>query len=118
MVCISTSEQPWWNKPSTNARGSRQSYACGWYTRILAHHGKLEHGSPVLPMTLEAIVLHYADNFDGDARGAIDHLQRDDANLGAFTERSLMHDTKLYRGRRPGTKSNRRQRVDTRPDIV
>jgi len=67
---------------------------------ILAHHGKLEHGSPVLPMTLEAIVLHYADNLDGDARGAIDHLQRDDANAGSFTDRSLMHDTKLYRGER------------------
>jgi 3'-5' exoribonuclease len=67
---------------------------------ILAHHGKLEHGSPVLPMTLEAIVLHYADNLDGDARGALDHLQRDDANEGNFTDRSLMHDTKLYRGDR------------------
>jgi 3'-5' exoribonuclease len=67
---------------------------------ILAHHGKLEHGSPVLPMTLEAIVLHYADNLDGDARGAVDHLQRDDANESTFTDRSLMHDTKLYRGDR------------------
>jgi len=67
---------------------------------ILAHHGKLENGSPVLPMTLEAIVLHYADNLDGDARGAIDHLQRDETSAGAFTDRSLMHDTRLYRGER------------------
>lgn len=67
---------------------------------ILAHHGKLENGSPVVPMTLEAIVLHYADNLDGDARGAIDHFQRDETNSGAFTERSLMHDTRLYRGER------------------
>lgn len=29
---------------------------------ILAHHGKLEFGSPVTPMTLEAEVLHWADN--------------------------------------------------------
>lgn len=29
---------------------------------ILAHHGKLEFGAPVQPMTLEAEVLHYADN--------------------------------------------------------
>ncbi|MHB9033518.1 MAG: 3'-5' exoribonuclease YhaM family protein [Anaerolineae bacterium] len=67
---------------------------------ILAHHGKLENGSPVLPMTLEAIVLHYADNLDGDTRGAIDHMQRDEANQGAFTDRSMMHDTRLYRGER------------------
>ena len=29
---------------------------------ILSHHGKLEFGAPVTPMTLEAEVLHYADN--------------------------------------------------------
>lgn len=65
---------------------------------ILAHHGRLEHGSPVLPSTLEAIVLHYADNLDGDTRGAIDHLERNSAEGGAFTDRSLMHDTRIYRG--------------------
>jgi 3'-5' exoribonuclease len=29
---------------------------------ILSHHGRREYGSPVLPMTLEAEVLHWADN--------------------------------------------------------
>jgi 3'-5' exoribonuclease len=29
---------------------------------VLAHHGKLEFGSPVQPMLLEAEVLHWADN--------------------------------------------------------
>ncbi|HEV8124029.1 MAG TPA: HD domain-containing protein [Gemmatimonadales bacterium] len=29
---------------------------------ILSHHGLLEHGAPVTPMTLEAEVLHFADN--------------------------------------------------------
>ena len=29
---------------------------------ILSHHGKQEFGAPVVPMTLEAEVLHYADN--------------------------------------------------------
>src|SRR5205809_167897 len=29
---------------------------------VLAHHGRLEFGSPVSPMTLEAEVLHWADN--------------------------------------------------------
>ena len=28
---------------------------------ILSHHGLLEHGAPVVPMTLEAEVLHFAD---------------------------------------------------------
>ncbi len=31
---------------------------------ILSHHGQLEYGSPILPQTAEALVLHYADNID------------------------------------------------------
>jgi 3'-5' exoribonuclease len=31
---------------------------------ILSHHGALEFGSPVLPMTPEAIALHFIDNLD------------------------------------------------------
>jgi 3'-5' exoribonuclease len=65
---------------------------------ILAHHGRLENGSPVVPMTLEAIVLHYADNLDGDARGVIDHLERGESDGTAFTDFSSMHETRLYRG--------------------
>ncbi|OGO05020.1 MAG: hypothetical protein A2Y73_09035 [Chloroflexi bacterium RBG_13_56_8] len=64
---------------------------------ILAHHGKLEHGSPVVPMTLEAIVLHYADNLDGDARGAIDHLGRAEYDGTPFSDYSTMPETRLYR---------------------
>lgn len=65
---------------------------------ILAHHGRLENGSPVLPMTLEAIVLHGADKLDADARGAIDHVARAHEDSSSFTEHSFMHETKLYRG--------------------
>lgn len=31
---------------------------------IVAHHGELAFGSPCLPQTMEAFVLHYADNLD------------------------------------------------------
>ncbi len=31
---------------------------------ILSHHGELEWGSPVQPLTLEAFLLHFADNID------------------------------------------------------
>lgn len=31
---------------------------------IASHHGQLEFGSPRVPMTREALVLHYADNLD------------------------------------------------------
>ncbi|MDR1913530.1 MAG: HD domain-containing protein [Clostridiales bacterium] len=31
---------------------------------ILAHHGELEYGSPKQPKTMEAFILHFADNID------------------------------------------------------
>lgn len=34
---------------------------------ILSHQGKLEQASPVVPMTLEALILYYADEFDSKA---------------------------------------------------
>jgi 3'-5' exoribonuclease len=67
---------------------------------ILAHHGSREAGSPVVPMTLEAIVLHYADNLDGDARGAIDHYDREGGD-SVFTEKSFMHEARLFKGIAP-----------------
>lgn len=32
---------------------------------VLSHHGKLEYGSPVLPKTPEALLVHYLDDLDG-----------------------------------------------------
>jgi len=40
---------------------------------ILSHHGRLEQGAPVLPMTPEAMILHYADEMDSKAN-ALDHI--------------------------------------------
>ncbi len=33
---------------------------------ILSHHGEKERGSPVVPMTIEAIILNFADNLDSN----------------------------------------------------
>ena len=35
---------------------------------ILAHHGEYEFGSPKLPMTIEAFILHAADNMDAKVK--------------------------------------------------
>jgi 3'-5' exoribonuclease len=34
---------------------------------VLSHHGELQNGSPVVPKTIEAIVLHHIDNLDAQA---------------------------------------------------
>ncbi|MBI4499562.1 MAG: HD domain-containing protein [Gemmatimonadetes bacterium] len=41
---------------------------------VLSHHGKLEFGSPVRPMTLEAEVLHWADNASAKTAGVAEAL--------------------------------------------
>jgi len=43
---------------------------------ILAHHGCLEHGSPVLPVTREALLVHSMDKLSGDL-GNFDRLERE-----------------------------------------
>ncbi len=43
---------------------------------ILAHHGHLEFGSPVVPWTREAAVVHAMDNLSGTL-GAFDRLERE-----------------------------------------
>lgn len=57
---------------------------------ILSHHGKLEFGSPVQPMTLEAQIVHHADDASAKATDFLDAF--DDAELwaegGEFSKRS------------------------------
>jgi 3'-5' exoribonuclease len=43
---------------------------------ILSHHGELEWGSPKRPKTLEAIVLHYAENLDGKVNSFLSFAKR------------------------------------------
>ncbi len=42
---------------------------------ILSHHGEFQNGSPVLPKTLEAIVLHHIDNLDAQAAAFLRIIQ-------------------------------------------
>jgi 3'-5' exoribonuclease len=42
---------------------------------VLSHHGKLEHGSPVVPCTREATLVHFLDNLGGNL-GSFDRIER------------------------------------------
>jgi 3'-5' exoribonuclease len=46
---------------------------------VLAHHGKLEHGSPVTPCTREATLVHMIDNLGGTL-GSFDRIEKALAN--------------------------------------
>lgn len=51
---------------------------------ILSHHGERELGSPVLPVTIEALILAAADDFDAKMNQVRRHIADDDSD-GRFT---------------------------------
>jgi len=67
---------------------------------ILAHHGKLEFGSPVLPKTPEALLLHYLDDLDGKLEGMFRAIS-DEAGSGNWTPFSRSLDRMIYKVRWP-----------------
>ena len=65
---------------------------------IISHHGHYEFGSPKLPMTLEAVALHYLDNLDAKIHH-FEQLIRDDANLdSSWTQYHQNLSRKLFKG--------------------
>jgi 3'-5' exoribonuclease len=66
---------------------------------IVSHHGLKEKGSPVVPQTREAIIVHYCD--DMTARiAAVDDAERATAAGESWSARIFMIDAPAYLGRR------------------
>ncbi|MGH7298691.1 MAG: 3'-5' exoribonuclease YhaM family protein [Polyangiaceae bacterium] len=64
---------------------------------VLSHHGELEWGSPVVPLTAEAIALHALDNLDAKL-WAYERAVRDSSENGSsWTEWSRVFNRKLYK---------------------
>ena len=68
---------------------------------MLSHHGSRENGSPVVPMTIEALLLNYVDNMDAQVRGALMTLEKNGGE-GRWTEYVRLLDRFIYRGDVPG----------------
>lgn len=64
---------------------------------VASHHGKLEWGSPVVPKTLEAILLHQLDLLDSRVQGYYDHLRNDGSDADWTVKPSPMFKTELRR---------------------
>jgi 3'-5' exoribonuclease len=66
---------------------------------IVAHHGMREKGSPVVPQTREAIIVHYCD--DMTARlAAVDDAAKATAAGESWSNRIFMIDAPAYLGSR------------------
>jgi 3'-5' exoribonuclease len=74
---------------------------------ILSHHGRLEFGSPVLPKTPEALLVHYLDDLDGKMEVMLRAIREGNGSWSPFN-RTL--ERMLYLSRWPVT--------DARPDRI
>ena len=67
---------------------------------IISHHGQYEYGSPKLPMTLEAVALHFLDNLDAKIH-SFSQLMKDCPNVeGNWTQYFANLGRTLYKGPR------------------
>jgi 3'-5' exoribonuclease len=66
---------------------------------ILSHHGKLEHGSPVVPCTREATLVHFIDNLGGNL-GSFDRIERTLADGARWSDFDRGISTSAYFGER------------------
>lgn len=64
---------------------------------IVSHHGTQEWGSPIVPKTLEAILLHQLDLLDSRVQGFFDHLANDSSEEAWTAKSSYMFGTELRR---------------------
>jgi 3'-5' exoribonuclease len=65
---------------------------------VLSHHGQLEYGSPVLPATIEALMIHNIDNVSADARKAAQALVNEALDDNGMSSYNRWLSTKFWDG--------------------
>lgn len=70
---------------------------------IVSHHGAYEFGSPKLPMTPEAIALHYLDNFDAKVHSFTRDIREDRNQTSAWTPFNQALQRRLFKGSADGS---------------
>ncbi len=65
---------------------------------IVSHHGELGFGSPVLPMTPEAIALHHLDNLDAKIHTFVRDIRDDRNQVSAWTQYNPSMSRRLFKG--------------------
>lgn len=70
---------------------------------IVSHHGTYEFGSPRLPMTPEAIALHYLDNLDAKLHSFLRDIREDKNISAAWTPYNAGIQRRLFKGLREGS---------------
>lgn len=84
---------------------------------LLSHHGELEFGSPKRPKTLEAFVLHMADNLDAKASTFGTAFSEEEQEEGAWSDYQRMFGRALYLPHKtPATPPRPRRTIQKKED--
>jgi 3'-5' exoribonuclease len=67
---------------------------------VLAHHGRLEFGSPKVPMTLEALLTHYIDELDSRVNSWLNLMGREGGSR-RWTSSDNVYEQPIWRGALP-----------------
>ncbi|HET7826478.1 MAG TPA: HD domain-containing protein, partial [Anaeromyxobacter sp.] len=67
---------------------------------VLAHHGKLEYGSPKVPLTLEALLTHYIDELDSRVNSWLNLMGREGGSK-RWTSADNAYEQPIWRGALP-----------------
>jgi 3'-5' exoribonuclease len=67
---------------------------------VLAHHGRLDYGSPKVPMTLEALLTHYIDEVDSRVNSWLNLMGRE-GGTRRWTSSDNVYEQPIWRGALP-----------------
>lgn len=92
-------EAEWINRAADKVPGFPQELRLHLLHIVLSHHGRLEFGSPVLPKTPEALLVHYLDDLDGKLESMFRAIQ--DGSEGNWSPYSRSLERMIYKVRWP-----------------
>ena len=61
---------------------------------VLSHHGTREYGSPVIPATVESMIIHHLDNLDAKTNAFLNYAEKSTSD-GDWTDRHFLLGTQV-----------------------
>jgi len=74
---------------------------------VLSHHGRLEFGSPKVPMTLEAVLTHELDELDSRVNSWLNLMGREGGNR-RWTDSNNVYEQHIWRGTLPTVQAEKK----------
>jgi 3'-5' exoribonuclease len=74
---------------------------------VLAHHGRMEFGSPRPPMTLEATIVHYIDDLDSRVNSWLNLMGREGGSR-RWTSADNVYEQPIWRGALPTAQAEKK----------